>query len=207
MEDMDQQVREAQKRLAALRAQQEEVERQKQILENLRMKQERFVTGKKEMTDKLERALSSISGELEEARRRVEDLALTQRDFEDRLDDLKTFLPERWARAQIDQELDRALASLTDAEVTYEKGLHRLGAHRAAPPSLPDLPVSPIHAALAPHQPQLEEATSPLTTLLPGVASGSTREDWFTLARRGLAFHAALITTLVLLLILARLIF
>ena len=50
MEDMDQQVREAQIRLTALRAQQEEVERQKLILENLRQKQDRFVSGKKEIT-------------------------------------------------------------------------------------------------------------------------------------------------------------
>lgn len=211
MEDMDQQVREAQKRLAALRAQQEEVERQKQILENLRMKQERFVTGKKEMTDKLERALSSISNELEDTRRRVEDLAQTQRDFEDRLDDLKTFLPERWQRAHIDQELDRALASLGDAEVSYEKGLHRLGTHRPAPQPLPDLPVSPIHAALAPHQPLEEGVAAVQAATLSGVNTGllaaGGREDWITLARRGLAFHAALITTLVLLLILARMIF
>lgn len=93
MEEMDLQVREAQKRLTALRAQQEEVERQKQLLENLRMKQERFVNGKKEMTEKLEKALQSISNELENTRRRVEDLCQTQRDFEDCLEDLKTSSP------------------------------------------------------------------------------------------------------------------
>ncbi|MCX6858049.1 MAG: hypothetical protein NTV80_24465 [Verrucomicrobia bacterium] len=71
MEDMDTQVREAQHRLAALRAQQEEVERQKLILENLRQKQDRFVSGKKEITEKLDRGLRSISDDLEEARRRV----------------------------------------------------------------------------------------------------------------------------------------
>lgn len=210
MEDMDQQVREAQKRLAALRAQQEEVERQKQILENLRMKQERFVTGKKEMADKLERALSTIANELEDARRRVEDLALTQRDFEDRLDDLKTFLPERWQRSQIDQELDRALASLGDAEVTYEKGLHRLGAHRPSTAAA-DLPaISPIHAALAPHQPLEDVSAEPSPAAAPASARAlalGAREDWVTWARRGLAFNAALITALVLLLIIARMIF
>ncbi len=208
MEDMELQVREAQKRLTALRAQQEEVERQKQILENLRMKQERFVSGKKEMTDKLERALQSISAELEDARRRVEDLSQTQRDFEDRLDDLKTFLPERWQRSQIDQELDRALNSLTDAEVTYEKGVHRLGNQR--PSAHAELPViSPIHAALTGSKPTTESQAdlpeAPAVNLSATLAS--SREDWLTWARRGLAFNAALITALILLLIIARLIF
>ena len=99
-QDMDQQVRDAQHRLAALRSQQEEVERQKLILENLRQKQDRFVSGKKEITEKLDRGLRSIADDLEDARRRVEDLAITQQDFQERLDALKTFLPERWQRSQ-----------------------------------------------------------------------------------------------------------
>ena len=66
-DDKEQQVREAQHRLAALRSQQEEVERQKLILETLRHKQERFVAGKKEITDKLDRALRIIADELEDA--------------------------------------------------------------------------------------------------------------------------------------------
>jgi hypothetical protein len=209
MEEMDQQVREAQKRLTALRAQQEEVERQKQILENLRMKQERFVNGKKEMTEKLEKALQSISTELENTRRRIEDLCQTQSDFEDCLNDLKTFLPERWQRSQIDQELDRAINSLTDTEVTYEKGVHRLGAQR--PSALTDLPpvISPIHAALASSKASAE-ARGDLPQATPANVSAvlaSTHEDWFTWAKRGFAFNAALITALVLLLIIARLIF
>jgi hypothetical protein len=204
MEDMEQQVKEAQRRLADLRAQQEEVERQKQILEALRQKQERFVSGKKEITDRLERALRSIVDELEEARRRVEDLALTQKDFEDRLDDLKTYLPERWQRSHLDHELDRALSSLQDAEVSYEKGVHRLMPHRAAAQVEPAV-MSPIHAAIAPHQ-EAEDVVHAESVLHSGF-NGGGRDDLVSWARRGLAFNAALITALVLLLILARMMF
>lgn len=201
MDDMDQQVREAQHRLAALRSQQEEVERQKQILEALRQKQERFVSGKKEVTDKLERALRSITEELEDTRRRVEDLALTQKDFEDRLDDLKTYLPERWQRSQLDHELDRALDSLNEAETSYEKGVRRLIQHRPAQQAEAAV-ISPIHSAMT-AQEEAAEVQAAGEVLF---ASGN-KDDLLTWARRGFAFNAALIATLIVLLIIARLMF
>ncbi len=192
MEDMDQQVRDAQHRLAALRSQQEEVERQKLILETLRHKQERFVSGKKEITEKLDRALRSISDDLEEARRRVEDLAITQQDFHERLDDLKTFLPERWQRSQLDHELDRALGSLDEAETSYEKGVRRLLVHRQAEM------VAQQQAA-----PTAEEEVAEAGEAL----FATTKDDLMTWMRRGFAFNAALIATLILVLILAKLMF
>ena len=194
MEDMDQQVRDAQHRLAALRSQQEEVERQKLILETLRHKQERFVTGKKEITEKLDRALRSISDDLEDARRRVEDLAITQQDFQERLDDLKTYLPERWQRSQLDQELDHALGSLDEAETSYEKGVRRLLVHRQA-------------EAVA-HQQQTSAAADEEEVAEAGAALfAHTKDDIMTWMRRGFAFNATLIATLILMLILAKLMF
>lgn len=206
MEDMEQQVKEAQQRLADLRAQQEEVERQKQILEGLRQKQERFVSGKKETTEKIERALRAIMDELDEARRRVEDLATTQKDFQDRMDELKTYLPERWQRSQLDHELDRALVSLEDAETSYEKGVRRLMQHRASASAAESaMPVSPIHAAMAPHQ-ALDEADGGAEPVRRPLFATS-QDDLLTWVRRGFAFNAALIGALVILLILARLMF
>ncbi len=204
MEDMEQQVKEAQHRLAALRAQQEEVERQKQILEALRQKQDRFISGKKEVTEKLERALRSIMDELDDARRRVEDLSLTQRDFEDRMEELKTYLPERWQRSQLDHELDRALASLDDAETSYEKGARRLMQHRNSAGADVAMPVSPIHTALSSQQ-QEDEANEVEPVRRPLFAS--SQDDLLTWVRRGFAFNAALIGALVILLILARMMF
>ena len=198
MEDMDQQVREAQHRLAALRAQQEEVERQKLILENLRQKQDRFVSGKKEITEKLDRGLRSISDDLEEARRRVEDLVITQQDFQERLDALKTFLPERWQRSQLDHELDRALCSLDEAETSYEKGVRRLMAHRQTEAAQSQNHTQPQTAAEA----EQEEVTEAGAALF-----ASTKDDLMTWVRRGFAFNAGLIATLIVVLILARLMF
>lgn len=198
MEDMDQQVKEAQQRLAALRAQQEEVERQKQILENLRQKQERFVSGKKEITEKLDRALRSIADDLEDARRRVEDLAITQQEFHERLDDLKTYLPERWQRSQLDHELDRALNSLDDAETSYEKGVRRLIAHRPVEAS-----ATTSHAPSSSSHTTAEEEVEAAGEAL----FASQKDDLLTWMRRGFAFNAALIATIILAVILIRLMF
>lgn len=197
MEDMDQQVREAQHRLAALRAQQEEVERQKLILENLRQKQDRFVSGKKEITEKLDRGLRSIADDLEDARRRVEDLAITQQDFQERLDALKTFLPERWQRSQLDHELDRALCSLDEAETSYEKGVRRLMVHRQTEATQPQN--HPQQTSSEDEQEEVAEAGAALFA--------TTKDDLMTWVRRGFAFNAALIATFIIVLILARLMF
>jgi hypothetical protein len=194
IEDMDLQVKEAQQRLAVLRAQQEEVERQKTILETLRHKQERFVTGKKEVTDKLERSLRTVSEELDEARRRIEDLTLTQKDFQYHLEELKSFLPERWSRHQLDHELDRALSCLDESEVSFEKGMRRLAATRST--EVAGFP----HAAG-----NDEEAEEGLMARMIPFNTGS--DDLVTWVRRGFAFTLPLIATVLIALVLIKLMF
>ncbi|HRJ08551.1 MAG TPA: hypothetical protein PK490_15940 [Prosthecobacter sp.] len=135
-EDMEKQVRETQERLARLRDEQEAVEREQQMLESLKQKKERFGTGRKEVMTLLEQHLRTIGHDLEQARRHVEDLAATENDFREHLEHLKNFLPERWQRGNIMQEMDRALAVLEEAEAALETGILRIAAHqpRQAPP-------------------------------------------------------------------------
>lgn len=190
LEDMDQQVKEAQQRLATLRAQQEEVERQKHILENLRQKQERFVSGKREIVDKLDRSLRVITDALDEAHRRVESLTVTQRDFQDHLDQLRTFLPERWHRSQLDQELDRALHALNEAEAGFEKGTRRVHQSNASETAM--LPMT----ASASNEPSAQTATFSTGT-----------DDLALWLRRGFAFTLPLMATIILAMILAKLMF
>lgn len=197
MEDMDQQVREAQQRLSKLRAEQEELEHQRKILENLKQKQERFISGRKDITEKLDRSLRAIVEDLEDARRRVEDLHATQQEFRDRLDELKLFLPERWQRNQLDQELDKALSSLIEAETSFEKGIRRITSHRA-----PE--VSPLHLN-GDVQSSAENGEFAPTGRLAAALSGS--DDLATWARRGFAFTLPLMATILVALILAKLLF
>lgn len=196
IEDMDQQVREAQQRLTRLRAEQEELEHQRKILENLKQKQERFIAGRKDITEKLERSLRAITEDLEDAQRRVEDLSATQEEFRERLEELKMFLPERWHRSQLDQELDRAISSLIEAETSFEKGIRRVTSHRP-------VETSPLH--LNPDQDDEEADYAVGSSRLANALSGA--DDLGTWARRGFAFTLPLMATLLLVLILAKLMF
>jgi hypothetical protein len=194
LEDMDAQVKEAQQRLTSLRAQQEEVERQKQLLESLRQKQERFVSGKKDVVDKLDRSLRAVAEDLDEARLRVENLTITQQDFQEHLKELKDFLPERWHRSQLDHELDKALAALDDAEVGYEKGVRRLSSNR-------QMDTSSFHHVSA----NDEESSSSRGFM--SMSFGSHHDDLTTWMRRGFAFTLPLIVALIVSLILVKLMF
>ena len=99
---------------------------------------------------------------------------------------------KRWQRSQLDHELDRALGSLDEAETSYEKGVRRLLVHRQAEM------VAQQQAA-----PTAEEEVAEAGEAL----FATTKDDLMTWMRRGFAFNAALIATLILVLILAKLMF
>ncbi|MBK8093361.1 MAG: hypothetical protein IPK32_15620 [Verrucomicrobiaceae bacterium] len=107
-DDVDHKVKVAQEQLLQLRMQQEEIERQKQHLETLRVKQERFVAGKRDLLEKIARSASSVERDLYDAQKRVEELSVTHDDFKRHLDILKSLQPEKWHRSQVDEELDHA---------------------------------------------------------------------------------------------------
>lgn len=199
LEDMDQQVREAQQRLSRLRAEQEEVEQQRKILENLKQKQERFIAGRKEITEKLERCLRAITDDLEDSRRHLENLSATQQDFRDRLDELKLFLPERWQRNQLDQELDKAISALIEAETSFEKGVRRITSGRPAE-------TSPLHLSNDEEEDESSQAYGHhASSRLAGVLQGG--DDLVTWARRGFAFTLPLMGMILLALLLAKIMF
>lgn len=184
IDNVDAKVKEAQERLASLRHEAEEIERQKQHLEALQIKQERFVVGKRDLTDKLTRSVTSLDRELYDAQKLVEELSITKDAFNRHLDVLKSLQVEKWARDNMDEELDRALSAVEDAGNEYAKGTRRLAAAR------------PSESA-----PILIEDTRSTS------AAGLTEDDagvWF---RRGFAFTLPLIGTILLALVLAKLMF
>ena len=184
LDNVDAKVKEAQERLANLRHEAEEIERQKQHLEALQVKQERFVSGKRDLADKMSRSVSSLDRELYDAQKLVEELSITKDAFNRHLDILRSLQVEKWQRHQMDEELDRALVAVEDAASEYAKGTRRVAAVRPAdsPPILID-DVRPTSAS-------------------------EVREDdaglWF---RRGFAFTLPLIATILLALVLAKLMF
>ncbi len=189
IDDVDHKVKEAQERLTLLRQQQEEIEREKKHLEELRQKQERFATGKRDILEKLARATSGLDRELYDAQKLVEEISLSRDNFARHLEVLRNLQPEKWARSQVDQELGNALAAIEDAEDDYAKGVRRLAACR--------------HSEAAAQTSHLLDASSDN----PRALSFAAADDAATWMRRGLAFTLPLIGALLLGLILIRLMF
>lgn len=195
LDDVDHKVKAAQEQLLQLRMQQEEIERQKQHLETLRVKQERFVAGKRELLEKLGRSVSGVERDLYDAQKRVEELSLTHDDFRRHLEILKSLQPEKWHRSQVDAELDNALAAIEDAEADFSKGMRRLESLRVveAAPAAP----AAVHVPAAQTEPSGET----------GLFVANASEDLIIWLRRGLAFTAPLIAALLVGLLLAKLMF
>lgn len=185
LDNVDAKVKEAQERLANLRHEAEEIERQKQHLEQLQIKQERFVAGKRDLTDKLARAVSALGQELYDAQKLVEELSITKENFNRHLETLRALQPEKWDRHQVDSELEHALSAVEAAANEYSKGTRRLAVARPA-----------------------DSAPIMIDDTRPSAPSASFADDdagtWF---RRGLAFTLPLIGTILIALVLAKLMF
>jgi hypothetical protein len=195
LDDVDHKVKAAQEQLLQLRMQQEEIERQKHQLETLRVKQERFVAGKRDLLEKLGRSVSHVERELYDTQKRVEELSLTQDDFRRHLDILKSLQPEKWHRSQVDEELDQALAAIQDAEADYSKGTRRLE-------SLRSVEVVPVTSVMNRQMGSSEESISDQTMTL----SSPTREMMIWM-RRGFAFTLPLIGAMLVGLLLVKMMF
>ncbi len=184
LDNVDAKVKEAQERLANLRHEAEEIERQKEHLEALQVKQERFVVGKRDLTDKLARSVTTLDRELYDAQKLVEELSITKDSFNRHLDILRGLQVEKWQRHQMDEELDNALSAVEEAGNEYAKGTRRVAAAR--PGDSPPILIDDTRASTA----------------------NSFAEDdagiWF---RRGFAFTLPLIGTIILALVLAKLMF
>jgi hypothetical protein len=177
--------------------QQEEIERQKLHLETLRVKQERFVSGKRDLLEKITRSAGSVERDLYDAQKRVEELSVTYDDFRRHLDILKSLQPEKWHRSQVDEELDQALAAIEDAEADYSKGLRRLESFRVVESN--PIAASVTHAAGHVESERRSESTSS--------AEISPTEELIIWLRRGFAFTLPLIGAMLLGLMLAKLMF
>lgn len=190
LENVDFKVKAAQEQLVQLRLQQEEIERQKQHLEALRIKQERFVAGKRDLLEKIGRSAGHVERELYDAQKRVEELALTHDEFRRHLEILKSLQPEKWHRSQVNEELDGALSAIEDAENDFAKGIRRLH-------------------AMGPQEGVSTGATLNSDDTNPTVMSSfsANSDDLQTWLRRGFAFTLPLMGTVLVAIVLIRLMF
>lgn len=126
-EDFGSQLHDAQEKLLELRQQQELLERQRNDLEELRAKQDRFLKGRVDVTERLTKGLTRLDRDTFQSRKRLEMLEHAKENFAKHLDAIESMNPEHWSRADLRNELVRATAALEDAEQDYAEAMARLG--------------------------------------------------------------------------------
>lgn len=121
VEQLDDQVALAQERLVALKRQAEQLEREKQKLEELSRRQDQFDTGRAEMVDKFTASLVHIQRETDQTLKRLEILKNVQENFSTCLQELEAIDPKDWAPADLQKELSKGLGAVEDARSVYVK--------------------------------------------------------------------------------------
>src|SRR6188768_2535630 len=121
-------LRRKQEELLKLRQQLERTERETSQLDNQRRKEERFTTGRSDLTEKLSRSLVRLERELYSSQKAIEEITAARDQFQHHLEVLKALQPEAWQRGDLDGEIDRAIAAIDDAEVEFGKTSRRLAA-------------------------------------------------------------------------------
>lgn len=128
VEQIDDQVAQAQERLLALKRQAEQLEREKLKLEELSRRQEQFDTGRSEMVDKFTSSLVHIQRETDQTLKRLEILKNVQSSFSSYLHELEAINPKEWTPAELNKELSKALGAIEDARSVYTKAQAQVAA-------------------------------------------------------------------------------
>lgn len=138
VEQIDNQVAQAQERLLALKRQAEQLEREKAKLEELSRRQEQFDTGRAEMVDKFTGSLMQIQRETDETLKRLEVLKNIQSTFSNYLQELETINPKEWEAGDLTKELSKAIGAVEDARSVYTKASAQISVEPLSGPSSVD---------------------------------------------------------------------
>ena len=118
-EEVDRKVVEAQQKLAELKHAQEELERERSTLEELRRRQLEFQNGRQEIIHNLTRGLGLLEEANFNARREAEIMDKTIADFRDVLTKVEAIHDENWTKENFSVELTRALTAVENARMEW----------------------------------------------------------------------------------------
>ena len=126
--EISQQIDGAARELDELRRRQEELERQKNELSELGRKQAEYDGGKRDIVDKLDRAIGRIERQEGRVTRLQELLSVMRARFQDTLSEVRGLNEENWPEDRFEMELNKALVVVEDARTVYRKGLAKIDA-------------------------------------------------------------------------------
>ena len=118
-DEVDRKVVEAQQKLAELKRAQDDLERERAALEELRRRQTEFQTGRQEMIHHLTRGLGLLEEAEFNARRDAEQMVKTVTDFRDALDKIQAIHDDTWTKDNFSIELTRALTTIENARMEW----------------------------------------------------------------------------------------
>lgn len=118
-EEVDTRVGEAQSKLAELKRAQEELERERANLEELRRRQMEFQTGRDEMLQNLTRGLGLLEESEFAARRDAEQMSKAVYDLKEALQKIQNINDQSWSKDNFNVELTRALTTIENARMEW----------------------------------------------------------------------------------------
>jgi hypothetical protein len=155
-EEVDRKVVEAQQKLAELKHAQEDLERERASLEELRRRQTEFHTGRQEMIHNLTRGLGLLEEVEFNTRRDAEQMVKIISDFRDALTKIQSVHDETWTKENFNIELTRALTTIENARMEWNAARLKV----------------PVLSGPAPEKPQTENAQAPSASPLTSASFG-----------------------------------
>lgn len=117
LEEVGLKVTEAQQKLAELKRVQEELERQRAMLEDTRRRQAEFQTGRNEVVHGITRALGLLEEAEFEHRREAEQMAKAITDLRAALEKVEAIHEDTWTKDNFEVELTKALTTIENARM------------------------------------------------------------------------------------------
>jgi hypothetical protein len=155
-EEVDRKVVEAQQKLAELKRAQEDLERERASLEELRRRQLEFQTGRQEMIRNLTRGLGLLEEAEFNARRDADQMVRTVADFRGAMEKIQAIHDEIWTKENFQIELTRALTVIENARMEWNSARLKL----------------PVLAGEAAHKTEAEAAPAPTVSPFAGMEFG-----------------------------------
>jgi chromosome segregation ATPase len=147
-EEVDRKVVEAQQKLAELKHAQQELERERSTLEELRRRQLEFQNGRQEIVQNLTRGLGLLEEADFNARRETEQMNKTITDFREVLSKVEAIRDETWTKENFHVELTRALTAVENARMEWNSARLKIPALAGESVKRPEPQQAPAPAAL-----------------------------------------------------------
>ncbi len=119
---------EAAEELERLRLMQSDLERERMDLEEVDRRQDTYQRSKREILNKLERALPLLTNQREECVKMEEAIGATLAGYREMIAELMKLTESDWKDDQFSDELEKAFGILEEAESVYARGVARVNA-------------------------------------------------------------------------------